>query len=92
MERKEHQAEQLEILARETALKSNCEAVEWWRDKDDPRRLIIKAKARRGKRKSFFVMLQAVVPQQTKPYLKKPQKSLNFSVQKPFRLCLLQRL
>ena len=91
MERGKHQMEILESLARQTAQEVGCEALRWWQDKRDPRRLLIKALCPLGTERSLVVKLEAIMPKQTEPCLPGLRKELNSPAKRPFRLSLLQR-
>lgn len=91
MERKKHQPEQWEGVARETALKFGCEAVEWWQSNRDPRRLFIKAQSSLERRKSFPIILEAEVPTQAEPCSHTSREGFQRPTKKLFRLFPFQR-
>lgn len=64
MTKQDYDAEAMAVLARETALKVGCQALRWWQDKGDPRRLYIEATLTVLSRQAFPVMLEALLPEQ----------------------------
>ena len=63
MAKQDYDSEVMAVLARETALKVGCQALRWWRDKGDPRRLYIEATLALLSRQAFPVVLEALLPE-----------------------------
>jgi hypothetical protein len=55
--------EAVATLARETALKVECQAVRWWQDKSDPHYLYIDASHTFPSGQSFSVLLAVILPE-----------------------------
>ncbi len=63
MAKQDYDSEVMAVLARETALKVGCQALRWWRDKGDSRRLYIEATLVLLSRQAFPVVLEALLPE-----------------------------
>ena len=57
-------AAKLAAIARETAVKVGCQAVQWWQEEGDPSHLYIEAKPLLFPHRAVLVQLEAVLPQQ----------------------------